>query len=147
MLVSIVPADGLSAEPVEAPLLFLPVDARGAHVMVCDDICLSAVADLLPNEEPLALSTTVVCATCYACALTVEGTHCPCLGLEVSCSAPSWLLCSQPQAALATIFEACGPTALTDTDWQELMSSAEQVWVGGLVGLMWVREHQPDPER
>ena len=62
-------------------MLFLPVDARGAHVMVCDEIYYAAVAGQLPATEPLALSTSLVCATCYACSLTVEGTHCPCARL------------------------------------------------------------------
>jgi hypothetical protein len=125
-------------------VLFVPVDARGAHVMVCDEICLSAVRDLLPAEDPLALTTTVVCATCLACSLTVQGTHCPCSQLEVSCSAPSWLLCTQARTALDTIHEACGPTTLTDADWQQLLGWAEEVWNGGLVGLLWARQHQPD---
>jgi hypothetical protein len=125
-------------------VLFVPVDARGAHVMVCDEICLNAVRDQLPAEDPLALTTTVVCATCLACSLTVEGTHCPCSRLEVSCAGPSWLLCTQARTALDTIYEACGPTSLSDADWQQLLGWAEEVWNGGLVGLLWVREHQPD---
>ena len=128
-------------------MLFIPVDERGAHVMVCDEVCLSAVRDQLPAEEPLALLTSVVCATCLACSVTQEGTHCPCSGLQVSCSAPSWLLCTQARTALDTIHEANGPTVLTDADWQQLLGWAEEVWNGGLVGLLWVREHQPDPER
>jgi hypothetical protein len=128
-------------------VLFIPVDERGAHVMVCDEVCLSAIRDQLPAEEPLALSTSVVCATCFACSLTVEGTHCPCTGLEVGCSAPSWLLCTQARTALDTIYEAHGPTVLTDADWQLLLRYGEEVWNGGLVGLLWVRAHQPDPER
>lgn len=128
-------------------MFFIPVDTRGAHVMVCDEICLSAVRDRLPVEETLALSTTLVCATCYACSLTVEGTHCPCAKLEVSCSAPSWLLGREAPAALNTIYEAVGPTVLTDTDWDQLQGWAEQVWSGGLVGLMWVREQQPETGR
>lgn len=128
-------------------MLFIPVGDCGAHVMVCDEVCLSAVRDQLPAEEPLALSTSVVCATCLACSVTQEGTHCPCSGLQVSCSAPSWLLCTQARTALDTIHEAAGPTVLTDADWQQLLGWAEEVWNGGLVGLLWVREHQPDPER
>ena len=48
---------------------------------------------------------------------------------------------------LNTIYEAVGPTVLTDTDWDQLQGWAEQVWSGGLVGLMWVREQQPDKGR
>ena len=128
-------------------MFFIPVDTRGAHVMVCDEVCLNAVRDRLSVEETLALSTTLVCATCYACSLTLEGTHCPCARLEVSCFAPSWLLSAQSRLAVDTIYEACGPTVLSDTDWEQLESWAEQVWNGGLVGLMWVREQQPDPGR
>jgi len=125
-------------------MLFIPVGDCGAHVMVCDEVCLDAVTNRLPVAELIPLSTTVVCATCAACSLTVEGTHCPCARLEISCSAPSWLLCTQAHMALDTIYEALGPTALTDADWQQLLTWAEQVWNGGLVGLMWVREQQPD---
>ena len=98
-------------------MFFLPVDTRGAHVMVCDEACLDAVRDRLPVEGTLPLSTSVVCATCYACGLTAEGTHCPCTRLEVSCSRPSWLLSAQPRMALDGIYEAVGPTTLSDTDW------------------------------
>ena len=97
--------------------------------MVCDEVCLNAVRDQLPAEEPLALSTSVVCATCFACSLTVEGTHCPCTGLEVSCSAPSWLLCTQARTALDTIYEAHGPTVLTDADWQQLSARLGADWI------------------
>ncbi|SOC50160.1 hypothetical protein SAMN05660748_2900 [Blastococcus aggregatus] len=128
-------------------MFFIPVDARGAHVMVCDEACLDAVRDGLPLEGTLPLSTSVVCATCYACGLTAEGTHCPCARLEVSCSRPSWLLSAQPRMALDAIYEAAGPTILSDADWEQLQSFAEEVWNGGLVGLMWVRDHQPDPGR
>ena len=50
-------------------------------------------------------------------------------------------------AALNTIYEAVGPTVLTDTEWDRLVGWSEQVWSGGLVGLMWVREQQPDTGR
>jgi hypothetical protein len=128
-------------------VFFIPVDNRGAHVMVCDEICLDAVRGHLLVEECIPLSTTVVCATCFACSLTQEGTHCPCARLEVSCSRRSWLLSAQPRMALDAIHEAVGPTLLSDTDWDRLEDLAEEVWNGGLVGLMWVREHQPDPGR
>lgn len=128
-------------------MLFIPVDDRGAHIMVCDETCYAAVVGQLPAIEPLMLSTSVDCATCYACALTVRGTNCLCAGLAVSCSAPSWLLCQQSHEAMDTIYEALGPTILTDADWTRLAAWAEEVWNGGLVGLLWVREHQPDPER
>ena len=128
-------------------MFFIPVGNRGAHVMVCDEVCLDAVRDHLPVEECIPLSTTAVCATCYACSLTVDGTHCPCARLEVSCYRPSWLLSAQPRMALDAIYEAAGPTILSDTDWEQLESWAEEVWNGGLVGLMWVREHQPEPGR
>jgi hypothetical protein len=124
-------------------VFFIPVDDRGAHVMVCDEICLNAVRDHLSIEECLPLSTSVVCATCYACSLTVEGTHCPCARLGVSCCRPSWLLSAQPRMALDAIYEAVGPTMLSDTDWEQLETWAEEVWNGGLVGLLWVRDHQP----
>src|SRR5688572_23764686 len=72
------PPAGSRPGPRRLPVFFIPVDTRGAHVMVCDEICLNAVRDRLPIEECLPLTTSVVCATCYACSLTVEGTHCPC---------------------------------------------------------------------
>jgi hypothetical protein len=49
--------------------------------------------------------------------------------------------------ALDAIHEAVGPKLLSDTEWDRLEDLAEEVWNGGLVGLMWVREHQPDPGR
>jgi hypothetical protein len=128
-------------------MLFIPVDDRGAHVMVCDQTCYANVVGQFPAVEPLVLSTSVDCATCYCCSLTIEGTDCPCAGWGVSCSAPSWLLCQQAHEAISTIYEAAGPTVLTDADWEFLLAHAEEVWAGGLVGLLWVREHQPDPGR
>jgi hypothetical protein len=124
-------------------VFFIPVGNRGAHVMVCDEVCLDAVRSHLPVEECIPLSTTVVCATCFACSLTQEGTHCPCSRLEVSCCRPSWLLSAQPRMALDAIYEAVGPAILSDTDWEQLANFAEVAWDGGLVGLMWVRDHKP----
>lgn len=124
-------------------MLFLPLP-RGAVVTVCDETCLVAVANRVPTIEPLIVSELEVCCTCYACSLTVEGTRCPCAVLGVSCSGPSWLLTAQAADALDAIYEACGPTVLTDPDWQQLMGWAEEFWIGGLVGLMWVRDQQSE---
>jgi hypothetical protein len=43
-------------------VFFIPVYTRGAHVMVCDEICLNAVRDRLPLDGALLLTTSVVCA-------------------------------------------------------------------------------------
>lgn len=122
-------------------MLFLPVDG-GAVVMVCDETCFVAVANRLPVVEPMFVPELNVCCTCFACSQTVEGTRCPCAPLEVSCSGPSWLLTSQAIDALQTIQDACGPADLGESGWQQLLALADQFWIGGVVGLMWVRDQQ-----
>ena len=143
---SAVLAGGLPAEPLEAPLLFLPLH-HGAVVMVCDETCLVAVANRVPTIEPLMLSETNVCCTCHACSFTAEGARCPCKALQVSCSSQSWLLTTQAADALDVIQDACGPTVLTAEDWRQLLHWADQMWLGGLVGLRWVRDRQPESDR
>lgn len=140
-----VPAGGSPAEPVEAPLLFLPLD-DGAVVMVCDETCLVAVANRVATMEPLPVSEVKVCSTCYACSFTAEGSGCPCEALQVSCSDQSWLLTSQAADALDAIHDACGPIVLTAEDWQQLLRWADQMWIGGMVGLRWVRDRQPESD-
>jgi hypothetical protein len=122
-------------------VLFLPVDG-GAVVMVCDETCFVAVASRLPAVEPMFVPQLNVCCTCFACSQTVEDTRCPCARLEVSCSGPSWLLTSQAIDALDAIEDACGTTDLDETGWQELLTLADRFWIGGVVGLMWVRDQQ-----
>jgi hypothetical protein len=109
-----VPAGGWPAEPLEAPVLFLPVDG-GAVVMVYDETCFVAVANRLPAVEPMFVPELTVCCTCYACSLTVPGSRCACASLAVSCSRPSWLLSSQAVDALAAIQDAGGPTDLDES--------------------------------
>src|SRR4051812_21354927 len=115
--------------------------------MVCDETCLVAVANRVPTIEPLIVPQLDTCCTCYACSFTLPGTRCPCTALEVSCSGPSWLLTTQAADAVDAIYEAVGPIELTDSDWQQLTGWGEQHWVGGLVGLLWVREQQPGSDR
>jgi hypothetical protein len=62
--------------------------------------------------------------------------------LAVSCSRPSWLLSSQAVDALAAIQDAGGPTDLDESGWQQLLALGDQFWIGGMVGLLWVRDQQ-----
>lgn len=122
-------------------MLFLP-DARGAAVMLCDEVCLAAAAvtNRLTAAEPQEYDVAEVCATCMHCGLTRPGLRCPCSALDLSCSRPSWLLTTEPHAALDVIAQVCGPTLLEDADWEYLEQCAEDVHIGGLVGLLWTRE-------
>lgn len=122
-------------------MLFLPVD-DGAVVMVCDETCFVAVADRLPTVEPMFASELAVCSTCYACSLTVLGSRCACASLEVSCRRPSWLLTSQAIDALVAIRDTGGPTDLDESGWQQLLALGDQFWIGGVVGLLWMRDQQ-----
>jgi hypothetical protein len=127
-------------------VLFVPVD-RGAHVMVCDRVCLKTASDRLPDVEPLVVVASELCVTCFACGLTHSGPACVCADFGTSCSAPSWLLSAEPFAALDAIYASYGPVVLTDEDWAFLQARAEEVDAGGLVGLLWVREQQADGGR
>ncbi|MGY1751079.1 hypothetical protein [Modestobacter sp. SYSU DS0511] len=122
-------------------MLFLP-DARGAAVMLCNEVCLAAAAvtNRLPAIQPQEYDAAEVCATCFHCELTIPGLRCPCAALELSCSRPSWLLTTEPHAALEVIAQVCGPTLLGDDDWDYLQQCSEEVPIGGLVGLLWTRE-------
>lgn len=124
-------------------MLFLPI-TRGAAVMVCDEVCLRRVVDRVFAPEAMAFDASELCVTCHACGLTRPGHRCFCAELGVSCSAPSWLLTSEPHAALDAIFASYGPVSLTDADWRFLLDRAEEVDAGGLVGLLWVRERQTE---
>ncbi|WP_141137593.1 hypothetical protein [Blastococcus mobilis] len=124
----------------------MPV-GRGAHVMVCDRVCLKAASDRLPDVEPLDVAATELCVTCFACGLTRSARSCVCADFGTSCSAPSWLLSAQPFVALDAIYASYGPVVLTDEDWKFLQARAEEVDAGGLVGLLWVREQHPDGDR
>lgn len=127
-------------------MLFLPLD-DGAVVMVCDETCLVAVANRVPTIEPVVVSEMKVCCTCYACSFTAEGTRCPCEALQVNCSGQSWLLTTQAADALDAIQEARGPIVLTAEDWEQLLRWADQMWIGGMVGLRWLRDRQPESDQ
>jgi hypothetical protein len=136
------PAGGSPAEPSGSLLmLFLPV-ARGAAVMLCDEVCLAAAAvtNRLPSVQPQECDATEICATCFHCGLTTPGIRCWCADHDLSCSRLSWMLSGEPHAALDVIVQVCGPTLLSDDDWEFVLARAEEVHIGGLVGLLWARE-------
>lgn len=124
-------------------MLLLPI-TRGADVMVCDQECLLQVAQRFPAVEPQIFDASEVCLTCHACGLTVPGMRCFCADFALSCSASSWLMTAQAVEALNAIFACCGPVALTDQDWEFLLDRAEAVDIGGLVGLLWVRDRHSE---
>ncbi|MCF6744900.1 hypothetical protein E9529_11525 [Blastococcus sp. KM273128] len=129
-------------------MLFLPID-RGASVMLCNEVCLAAatVTGRLPAVEPVEYDASETCATCFTCEVTQPGHRCWCQEHDLSCSRLSWLLSGEAPAAVEVIVQVCGPTLLSDSDWDYLQGQGETVHIGGLVGLLWTRERYRNERR
>lgn len=112
----------------------------GAAIAACDPECLAAAASLVDIRDVVAVDDPGMCCTCVTCGLVVENERCAHRELGVSCSASSWLLTSQAQQFIEVLHEMVGSYRLTDADWEAVAGLAEQIWVGGVVAAVWVRE-------
>jgi hypothetical protein len=122
-------------------MLLVPI-RDGAAVAACDPECLAAAASRVDIRDVVAVDEPGMCCTCITCGLTVDSSLCAHHRLGVSCSAPSWLLTSQAQEFIEVLHEMVGPYRLTDADWDAVAGLAEQIWAGGVVAAVWVREQR-----